>query len=131
LVQSKSELYRKDLFAFDDAIYLNYPFSEAVKVIPFFENLSVRERNRMTKFIHDIYGFKVRSEDLFGKLVVSLFCNFEKCDLIFVGLTGLGENSIGTLIDLLKKSVEREKDKVVILTKSSIHQSDQVSVIAL
>ena len=56
-VQSKIELNKEDLFSSNGALYLNYSFDEAEKVIPFFENLGVDEQKRIIASIREIYGY--------------------------------------------------------------------------
>ncbi|RXK86517.1 hypothetical protein [Filimonas effusa] len=51
LVQSKIEIDQKELFDSDDALYLNFPFSEALKVIPFFEKLKTSEKKRIAEYL--------------------------------------------------------------------------------
>lgn len=128
LVQSKIELDQKALFDSKDAIYLNYSFHEAEKVVPFFENLRAKEQNKIVKSIQDCFGFKVRVDDLFGKFLVTLFYNLEFYNLVIVGLFGLSNSSIDTLIELLKKAVLKEKYKVVIMTKTSSCLHERVSI---
>jgi hypothetical protein len=131
LVQSKINFDKKEFVFSKDAFYMNYSFREAVKIVPFFESLSVKEQNRIKKFLNDSYGFKVRVDDLLGKLLVTIFYNIELHNLFIVGLVGLADNSIGTLIELLKKAVSKEKFKVVILTNTSFNLHESLSVIKL
>lgn len=127
LVQSKIELSKKDLFISNNAFYLNYAFDEAQKVVPFFENLKVDEQKRIVASIQKIYGFKIRVDDLFGKLLVVIFFNIELYDLLIIGLVGLGDSSIETLFELSKKMVNN-KCKVIILTKTAPELNESASV---
>ncbi|HWK02414.1 MAG TPA: hypothetical protein VNS58_02200 [Puia sp.] len=130
LVQSKIELTRKELFTSSNAFYLNYAFDEAQKVVPSFESLKIDEQKRVVASIQKIYGFKIRVDDLFGKLLVVLFFNMELYDLLIVGLLGLGDSSIETFTELVKKMIKK-KCKVIILTKTAPELHESVSVATL
>lgn len=130
-MQSKFDLNKKDHFNSSDALYLNYPFDEARKIVPFFESLGVSRQGRIVKSIQENYGYKIRTDDAFGKLVVVLFFNIELYDLLIVGLVGLGDNSINALIEIVKKLIAKEKVKTIILTKTSPELDEPVYVTKL
>ena len=131
LVQSKMDFNKKEFLFSEDAFYLNYPFDDAEKIIPFFENLKAREQHRIINFIQDSFEFQVRVEDLFGKFLVVMFYNLEVHSLVIAGLVGLGDSSINTFIDLLKIYTSKEKSKVVVLTGTSPRLYGRISITAL
>jgi hypothetical protein len=128
MVQLKTEIYKKDVFSSNDALYLNYQFDEAKKVIPCFEKISLDQQNELLRTIQGISGYKMRLDDLFGKLIVVLFYNLALYDLIIVGLVGLGDNSIDALIEIAKKLILTQKNKTIILTDISPNLNDLVSI---
>ena len=128
LVHSKIEIDKKELFYSKAAFYLNYSFFEAVKVIPFFENLTAAEQKRIARSLQDCFGFNVRVDDLFGKILITLFYNIELHNLVIVGLVGLSDSSIDTLIKILKKVVFKEKSKVFIMTKTTSSLNAKIAV---
>lgn len=130
LIQSNIELGKKEFFISNNALYINYVFEEAQKVVPFFESLEIAEQKRIVASIQKIYGFKVRVDDLFGKLLVALFFNIELYDLLIVGLLGLGDSSIETLIELVKKMAQKSS-KIIILTKTASELSETASITVL
>ena len=131
LIQSNIQLNEKQLISCNYATYLNFPFDEAKKIIPFFENLGIDEQKQIVTSIQELYGLKIRLDDLFGKLIVVLFFCLESYDLLIVGLAGLGDNSIDTLIEIARKMIANKKDKTIIFTKTSPKLSERVSVSVL
>ncbi len=131
LVQTKMDFNKKEFLFSKDAFYLNYPFEGAEKVIPFFESLKAKERNRIINLMQDSYGFQVRVDDLLGKFLVALFYNLELHSLVIAGLAGLGDSSIDTCVELLKRFTSKEKSKVVVLTTTSSKLYGRISVTAL
>lgn len=127
-INSKIEIDQKELFYSESAIYMNYPFFEAQKIIPLFENLATKEQKRIAKSLQDSFGFKVRVDDLFGKMLITLFYNIELHNLIIVGLAGLSDNSIDTIIKILKQVVSKQKSQVVILTKTTPSLLERITV---
>jgi hypothetical protein len=128
LVQSNIEIDQKELFYSNDAFYLNYPFLEAVKVIPFFENLAATEQKRIARSLQNCIGFKVRLDDLFGKMLIALIYHIELHSFVIVGLVGLSDSSIDMLIKILKEVVFKERSKVVIMTKTTSSLKERIIV---
>lgn len=60
MVHLKTEIYKKDIFSSNDALYLNYPFDEAKKVIPCFEKIPLDQQNELLRTIQEISGYKMR-----------------------------------------------------------------------
>ncbi|HEY4289942.1 MAG TPA: hypothetical protein VGN00_22730 [Puia sp.] len=128
LIQSKIELDEEAHFNTADALYLNYPFDEARKIIPFFESLGNNAQKKILKSIQDDYGYKIRVDDLFGKLIVVLFFNIEFYDLLFIGTIGLSDSSINALSEIGRKIILSKKNKTIVLTKTSPKLTEYVSI---
>jgi hypothetical protein len=124
-------LDKKDLFSSNYAFYLNYSFDEAKKIIPFFESLAVKKQKRIVNSIQEIYGYKIRVDDSFGKLIVILFYIIDLYDLLIIGFAGLGDNSINALIEIARKIISNKKNKTIILTKTSPNLCQNVYVSTL
>jgi len=131
LIKSKVEFDKKDLFGSKDAIYLNYPFDEAKKIIPSFAKLGSKKQKDIVTSIREGYGYKLRVDDLTGKLIVLLFFNIELSDLLIVGLVGLGPNAIDFVIEIATKVILKNKGKTIMFTKVSSDLSEPFSVSTL
>jgi hypothetical protein len=128
LIQSKNEFEKEDLISSTDALYLNYPFDEAKKIIPSFEKLSSKKQKEIVTFIQEVYGYKLRVDDLTGKLVVMLLLNLGMYDLLIVGLVGLGNNAIDFVFEIANKMISMNKGKTIIFTEISPDLSEPFNV---
>jgi hypothetical protein len=131
MIQSPLEFDQRMLLFSADGCYINFPFEDSIKIIPFFEQLATSDRERIILLLHEVYGFKVRTDDAFGKLLVIVFYKLELYRLVIIGLAGLGDNSIETCIKLLRAFISKEKSGVIILAKTSPHQVGKISVTVL
>jgi len=102
LIKSEEfELYKR-IAVINESIFVNFSFDGAIKVVPYFEQLPIKELNRVKLFLADKLKFKVDDTDVFGKLLIDIFSLQDQNKTLVIELTGLGNNSIFSLINLLK-----------------------------